>query len=372
MRGHRLPRLDLVGTIQGHYAGEALRALLRLGVLEALATPREVRSLARRAGVDPALLEPVLEFLRRTTDVVVRDRAGRYRLGAPSLPEIAFQLEKFIGAYGPSLRGLDATLGGARSRVAPDDGALARAFAAVAGVPSLQAGLLRGLGVRGLLDLGCGPGSLLVDLARDASFRGIGVDSSAAMCRLARSRLRAAGVQGRVTIRQGDATRLRRALAGLDPDAIDAVHGRSLLNALFARGPARAVGFLRELRARPAGPHRLVRRLLWRAEPAGWRIPVGRAAGPRAACLGPGRAAVRPQGLERDLSPGRMPPGVRARRARRRHSLVHPPGAAMSGRTVRFSAAAPNGTTVACSVWRREPRKPAERHQAGLPGSRRS
>ncbi len=249
MRGHRLPRLDLVGTIQGHYAGEALRALLRLGVLEALATPREVRNLARRAGVNPALLEPVLEFLRRTTDVVVRDRAGRYRLGAPSLPEIAFQLEKFIGAYGPSLRGLDATLGGAPFRSAPDDGALARAFAAVAGVPSLQADLLRGMGVRGLLDLGCGPGSLLVDLARDASFRGIGVDSSAAMCRLARSRLRAAGVQARVAIRQGDATRLRRALHGLDPDTIEAVHGRSLLNALFAGGPARAVAFLRELRA---------------------------------------------------------------------------------------------------------------------------
>lgn len=248
MRGHRASRLDLLGTIQGHYAGEALAALLRLGVLEALATPQQARSLARRAGLDHALLEPVLEFARRTTDVVTRDRAGRYRLRGPSLPEIAFQLEKFVGAYGPSLRGLDATLAGARSRGAPDDKALARAFAAVADVRSVQADMLRALGVHGLLDLGCGPGSLLLDLARDASFRGIGVDSSAAMCRMARSRLRAAGVRARVTIRQGDATRLRRALAGLDLDAIEAVHGRSLLNALFARGPARAVAFLRHLR----------------------------------------------------------------------------------------------------------------------------
>ena len=250
MRGRRLlPRLDLLGTIRGYYAGEALVALLRLGVLEALAKPRNSRSLAKRAGVDHALLEPVLEFVRRTTDVVQRDRAGRYRLGQPSLPEIAFQLEKFIGAYGPSLRRLDATLRGKQFAGAPDDKALARAFAAVAGIRSVEVDLLRGMGVRGLLDLGCGPGSLLLDLARDAPFRGIGVDSSAAMCRMARSRVRAAGVQARLRIRQGDATRLRRALAGFDLGAIDAVHGRSLLNALFAGGPAKAVAFLRELRA---------------------------------------------------------------------------------------------------------------------------
>ena len=148
MRGRKLaPRLDLLATIQGHYAGEALLALLRLGVLDALATPRKSRALARLAGVDHALLQPVLEFVRRTTEVVNRDRAGRYRLGQPSLAEIAFQLEKFIGAYGPSLRGLDATLRGARSSGAPDDRALARAFAAVAGIRPLEGEILRGMGV---------------------------------------------------------------------------------------------------------------------------------------------------------------------------------------------------------------------------------
>jgi SAM-dependent methyltransferase len=250
MRGRKLaPRLDLLATIQGHYAGEALLALLRLGVLDALATPRKSRALARLAGVDHALLEPVLEFVRRTTEVVNRDHAGRYRLGQPSLAEIVFQLEKFIGAYGPSLRGLEATLRGARSSGAPDDRALARAFAAVAGIRPLEGEILRGMGVRGLLDLGCGPGSLLLDLGQDTSFRGIGVDSSAAMCRMARSRVRAAGLQSPIRIRLGDATRVRRALAGLDLGAIDAVHGRSLLNALFGQGPARAVAFLRDLRA---------------------------------------------------------------------------------------------------------------------------
>ena len=145
MRGRKLaPRLDLLATIQGHYAGEALLALLRLGVLDALATPRKSRALARLAGVDHALLEPVLEFVRRTTEVVKRDHAGRYRLGQPSLAEIVFQLEKFIGAYGPSLRGLEATLRGARSSGAPDDRALARAFAAVAGIRPLEGEILRG------------------------------------------------------------------------------------------------------------------------------------------------------------------------------------------------------------------------------------
>ena len=250
MRGRKArPRLSLLKTLQGHYAGEALLALLRLGVLEALARPRKSRSLAKAAGVDRARLEPVLEFVRRNTDLVERDRAGRYRLGRTSLPELAFQLEKFVGAYGPSLRGLATTLRGRRFAGAPDEQALARAFAAVAGVRSLEVDILRVMGVRCLLDLGCGPASLLIDLAEDGGFRGIGVDSSAAMCRMARSRVRAAGLPSRITVRLGDATRVRRALAGLDREAIDAVHGRSLLNALFAQGHARAVSFLKELRA---------------------------------------------------------------------------------------------------------------------------
>jgi SAM-dependent methyltransferase len=244
-------RLNLLAIIEGHYASEALLILLRLGVLRELNRRWcELGQLAKTSRVDPVLLKSVLEFARRSTDVVMRDRAGRYRLGQPSLPEIIFQLEKFIGAYGACIRNLGPTLRHARSVSKPDGKALSNAFAGVAGIRSMEAKVLQQIGVRNLLELGCGPASLLTELAiADNKFRGIGVDSSADMCRVARSQLRSAGIQSRIRIRLADAKSVRGVLNVQDLNAIDAVYGRSMLNALFGLGKAGAVSFLKDLRA---------------------------------------------------------------------------------------------------------------------------
>ena len=243
------PRHSLLDAIEGHYASQALLVLSRLGILDALARPRDPGALAKAARVDPVLLAAILEFLRQATNVVERDRAGRYRLGPPSLPEIVFQLEKFVGAYGNAVRGLDAILRGMRPAGGPDETALATAFGAAAGVRTVEADLVRQMGVRHLLDLGCGTGALLVQLARDDSaFRGIGVDGSPVMCRIARARVRSARLGSRIRIRRADARQVQRVLEARDVHAVEMVHGRSLLNALLGRGEADAVAFLRKLR----------------------------------------------------------------------------------------------------------------------------
>jgi SAM-dependent methyltransferase len=240
----------MLGVVEGHYAGEALLSLHRIGVLEALAAPRHVRTLAKAADVDPDRLKVVLEFVSRVTSVVVRDQKGRYRLGPAAHPEVAFQLEKFIGAYGASIHDMARALRHDHTVSGVDEVALSAAFVAMAGVPSVAAEMLRKIGAKYMLDLGCGPASLLVELSlADPYFRGIGIDSSPVMCRAARSHVRSAAAQNRVRIVQCDAKKVAAELTPRDLAAIDVILGRSLLNALFRDGEKEAVAFLKMLRA---------------------------------------------------------------------------------------------------------------------------
>lgn len=64
-------------------------------------------------------------------------------------------------------------------------------------------------GVSDILDLGCGPGALALRLARRRPSCALaGVDLSPAMVRLARSRLRREGMEGRLRFAEGNATAL--------------------------------------------------------------------------------------------------------------------------------------------------------------------
>src|SRR5262245_30665407 len=125
-------RHDLLEAIQGYYAAEVLLQFNRLGILATLTKPTTADGIAKRHGLDCKLLTALLEFVSRTTEVLLRDCSGRYRLGRPNLPEMAFQLEKFVGAYGPSLCQLQQLLSGRRIPMV-DQKALASAFALAGG-----------------------------------------------------------------------------------------------------------------------------------------------------------------------------------------------------------------------------------------------
>jgi len=220
-----------------------------LGVLEALVKPCDVERLAQPFGADPKVLRQTLDFLARSTELVECAGAGRYRLTRIPFAEIVFQFEKFIGAYGACIRGLSMVPLGADSKQRVDQNALASAFEAVANIPSPVSERLKKHGCRYLLDLGCGSGALLVDMAlADDGFKGIGLDTSPAMCRLARSRLSSVGVVQRVHIHRADARDVSDLLDSRERRRVEIVHGRSLMNAFFGNGTIDAVKFLRKLR----------------------------------------------------------------------------------------------------------------------------
>src|SRR5260221_8728009 len=120
-------RLDLLGLIEGHYAGEIVLGLIRSGVLQLLVTESRIHVVAEALCLDPTLLDQKLDFVARTTDLIEHAGSGRYSVGDYPLAEIAFQFQKFIGAYGKSVRHLAASASPPAEGSQVDERALAAA-----------------------------------------------------------------------------------------------------------------------------------------------------------------------------------------------------------------------------------------------------
>ena len=248
--GNGNPKQDLLGALQGYYATIILLQLRRLGVLSKLVVPKTPEGLARQLGADPVMTRQLLDFLVLTTSVVRQTRPGAYQLNAPHYAELSFQLEKFAGAYGPAAEALGKTLqdpDNCANHV--DQRALATAFSETKAFrSSFVSDLIVASGVNCLLDLGCGPASLLVDLAqRNPGFRGIGLDASRSMCAHARRAVRAAGLDRRIDIQHADARNPSQWSSRALRARVDSLHGSSFLNEFFGQGERGVVKMLRSL-----------------------------------------------------------------------------------------------------------------------------
>lgn len=253
MLGSEVSRHGPVDVVEGFYCAHAVWALHRLGALSRLGAGAEPSELAHQLGCDATLLAALIEYVHQTTDLLDR-RGDHYRVAAPyrDYNAVGFHLDKFLGAYGPAVANvLDLLRDPAQGHVLRNSNALAQAFTRlVAHRPSLTSRLLHTWDVTSLLDLGCGPGTLLVELAEnEPTFRGWGVDSSPHMVEVASKRVALAGLDSRVRITQGDVRALDNALAQQIATAkMSAAYGRSLLNEFFADGGGSATEVLTALR----------------------------------------------------------------------------------------------------------------------------
>ena len=240
---------EVTTVLEGFFAGCLLRELFSAGMFERLRSPTAPPDLALALHYDEAALRSSLEFLARTTRTLERVRGGRYRLG-PDLRSAAgiVSVAKFLGAYGPAaFRARSSWRSARRAAQHVDRGALASAFSLAPRDPAAVIDLVRKRARTGLLDLGCGTGSLLATVCKRGGPLGWGIDESHAMCRAARCALRRYGLNRRVRVRCADATRPTRVLDSAERAQVDVIHAASLFNALM-RPPARAVRLLRALR----------------------------------------------------------------------------------------------------------------------------
>jgi len=209
---------------------------------------RSAKSLAEEADTDPLLINRVLEFLAVSTNVIKQTRKGYYQLGDTSYAEISFNLEKFVGAYGPAVQTLGAM---SKKTSAVDYQALAKAFIGAANFTTLFVPeMIYKSGIRYLLDLGCGTASLLIELGKkQAEFKGLGLDSNPNMCRYARQAVQTAGLNRRIKIRQADGRNPADSLTKAELESVEGVYGRSFLNEFFGDGDLQAIEVLKQLHA---------------------------------------------------------------------------------------------------------------------------
>lgn len=245
-------RRSLLDSVGGFYAAQILAHFQAAGVIADLRATATAAELASRYGYDAELLHGLLEFLWRVTDVVER-RGARYRIAAPYRTDysLEFAVDKYIRAYGPCLSHLDHSLrAGDLGRPAVRRDIEAAAYHRVQSPPNpVVLELVDARPVTSLLDLGCGPATMLRMLARaNRRFTGWGIDQNRHMAAEARRRARQEGVEDRVHVFTGDARRIEKRLRPADRESVEVVHTKGLMNELFRGGSSReAAAYLRYL-----------------------------------------------------------------------------------------------------------------------------
>jgi SAM-dependent methyltransferase len=234
-------------------ACQLARAVAVLNDLEVFAsqTPFTAKQLAAKHSLDPKLLSGVLEYVARRT-LLLQPRARETFVASRASSRTArFLIDLYVGAYGGSTAELARVLrdpAGAPASV--DRVRHARAFAALDSASlGVLPDLIKALEFNCTLDLGCGNGNLLLELAgRNPSFMGWGIDSNRAMLKIARNSLRGTGLQKRITFLPADCRQLRQTLPESVRSRIQSITCCNVANEMFGRGDREATKWFRELR----------------------------------------------------------------------------------------------------------------------------
>jgi SAM-dependent methyltransferase len=260
------PRASAIDAIEGFYLTHVLNYFHRLGLLAEIGEGVSVHVLADKYGFDSKRLEVLLEFLAERSKVIVRcggrDRPSKYKLADGDMASdysLGFQLDKFVGGYGPAIADLGLCLLPGKVGAALVDREIeSAAYHRVGSPPNpVVLAIMSSLRYPALLDLGCGPGTTLAALAgRDAAFVGWGVDLTEAMCVKARSCLDNFGVSDRIEIIHADARFIDAAVTASIRQRTEVIHCKGLMNELFGGGGAEATAYLGQLRR--AFPGRLL------------------------------------------------------------------------------------------------------------------
>jgi SAM-dependent methyltransferase len=248
-----MPGNDVLNAIQGFYLSHILLYFRQQELFECFRDPVAPSEIAIARGYDVGLFSALVEFVHLCTKILHRDHEGRYRLhdNYRSFYWLGFQIDKFIGAYGPTVANLGFSLTQQDlGRGLVDRGIEAAAYGVIQSPPNpLVVEEIKKRKICSLVDIGCGPGTLLKMLAEaDIRFRGWGIDADAEMLEVAREILAASDISDRVQLIQADARALRNAIPSEARETAQAVHCKGLFNELFRKGDAAVVNFLSDLR----------------------------------------------------------------------------------------------------------------------------
>jgi len=231
--------------VEAYQLSRAVAVLNDLNVFES-EKPFTARKLAAKHGLDLKLLAGVLEYVALRTELLRETARGQF---TATRNASRFLIDLYTGAYGSTADQLPHILRDPELATASVDRVrYARAFNSLdRTVQGILPDVVRALEFNYTLDLGCGNGDLLLELARrDAEFVGWGVDSNPAMLKVARSR--AAGTGKRVQFLEADCTRLPETVSTKIRSQIRSVTCCNVANEMFGHGERQAIKWFRDLR----------------------------------------------------------------------------------------------------------------------------
>ena len=237
------PKWSVFDLVEAYQLSRAVGVLNDLKVFEST-KPFSARQLAAKHALDTTLLAGVLEYVALRTDLLRRTRRKQF---VATRNSSRFLIDLYTGAYGSTAEQLAEILRDpAIASLSIDGVRYARAFESVGiAAQGILPDVIRALDFNYTLDLGCGNGDLLLELARrNASFVGWGIDSNPAMLKVARSRSRSK----RVRFLEADGARLRETVPESVRSQVRSITCCNFANEMFADGDRQAIKWFRELR----------------------------------------------------------------------------------------------------------------------------
>ena len=238
---------ELVETFQ---LAHAVSALHETGILASLERPRTVQELSQQYRTDATVLEGVLNYVAARTNLL-RKVGTTFVVTRQYSSAARFLLDLYIGAYGRNAAQLLGIL--RRSSMAAalvDHTKYANAFQQVGdSVLGALVQIILQLKLTHVLDLGCGPTSLLIALAKqDRHLIGWRVEMNPAMHRLTRTKIQETQLSKRIQIFLGDCRQLQSVVPPRAKQHVDVVVASQVANEMFAGGQATAITWLRQIR----------------------------------------------------------------------------------------------------------------------------
>jgi SAM-dependent methyltransferase len=247
----RVAAWSVFDLAEGFYLANALVALDRHGILQALGRhPTAARVLAVRHRVDCGVLESTLQILAARTDLIA-ERSHKYHLTHKYDAYARFIVSQYLRTYSGNALALDRTLTNpTRAAHLIDRRQHPIAFDDAPALSSIMLGkLIVQLDLNHVLDLGCGTGIMLANLASGvAKFVGWGMDASSFMCAAARRRVTSAPAGISVKIIRGDCYDPKASISTSIISQVQTITAASVANEFFAEGTKMAVKWLTNLR----------------------------------------------------------------------------------------------------------------------------
>ena len=230
--------MDVQGAVAGFYLVQVLNCLIGTGALRLLADGLSLHEVAARLTMSDQLLNGAVRFVALASDIFTLETGdgGNYIQisHADGLANVEHMVNLYAGAFGTCVARFDVALRDPLLGASAIDWQRhADAFELGGGSNPFGVRIVAELGVTRVVDIGCGGGQFLSDLARcNPELRGLGIDRNGSL--FSGGEILTTDASGRIDFILGDAKNLEAVVPDYWRRDAQVVCARSVMNAFFA------------------------------------------------------------------------------------------------------------------------------------------